>query len=175
MSDPRVPKMVYFLMLLKGLLAWTRAYPQLPNRMASHFDIYGRPNGWQPKEAFFLTMALAIVATGAIGFLLPRAIAAAPAGLINLPRRDYWLAPDRREATFRFLRSRFAWFACGALFVLLYAASEAINANLPDHGPFLARGMLYVLAGFLLVTAAGTVDLFRHFSSAPPQHSAAAK
>src|SRR6516225_6714532 len=154
-------------MLLMGLLEWMHVYPQLPVRMASHFDPYGRPNGSLPKETFFLVMAFAIVMTGAIGFLLPLAVAAAPAELINLPRKDYWLGPERREETFRFLRARLEWFACGVLFVLLYAASQAINANLPDHVPFGAQGMLYILAGFLLSTMAGTVHLVRHFYSVP--------
>ena len=171
----RLPKIVYFLMLLMGLLEWMHVYPQLPVRMASHFDPYGRPNGSLPKETFFLVMAFAVVMTGAIGFLLPLAVAAAPAELINLPRKDYWLGPERREETFRFLRARLEWFACGVLFVLLYATWQAINANLPDNGPFRAQGMLYVLLGFLLITAAGTVQLLRHFSGAPPKDRPAAR
>jgi len=120
-------------------------------------------------------MAFAIVMTGAIGFLLPIAVAAAPAELINLPRKDYWLGPERREETLRFLRARLEWFACGVLFVLLYATSQAINANLPDNGPFRAQGMLYVLLGFLLITAAGTVQLLRHFAGAPTRDRPTAK
>jgi len=34
----RLPKIVYFLMLLMRLLEWMHVYPQLPVRMASHFD-----------------------------------------------------------------------------------------------------------------------------------------
>ena len=47
----RLPKIVYLLMLLMGLLEWMHVYPQLPVRMASHFDLYGRPNGgWFTAE-----------------------------------------------------------------------------------------------------------------------------
>ena len=171
MHDTRLPKVVYFLMLLMGVLQWMRAYRQLPDRMASHFDFYGRANGRQPKEAFFLVLAVVIVMTGVMGFLIPVVIAAAPTEFINLPRKDYWLAPERREETLRFLRTHLEWFACGVLLVLLYAASQAINANLPDHAPFGARGLLYALAGFLLLTLAGTVRLMRHFYRAPRQDS----
>jgi serine/threonine-protein kinase len=111
MNDTRLPKIVYFLMLLMGLLEWMHAYPQLPDRMASHFDFYGRPDGWQPKEAFFLVMAVVVVMTGLTGFLVPVVLAAAPTEFINVPRRDYWLAPGRREETFRFLRTHLEWFA----------------------------------------------------------------
>src|SRR5215471_2062897 len=133
-----------------GLLEWMHVYPQLPVRMASHFDPYGRPNGSLPKETFFLVMAFAVVMTGAIGFLLPIAVAAAPAELINLPRKDYWLGPERREETLRFLRARLEWFACGVLFVLLYATSQAINANLPDNGPSGPRECSMFCWGFCL-------------------------
>ena len=84
MNDTRLPKIVYLLMLFMGLLEWMQVYPQLPDRMASHFDFYGRPDGWQPKEAFFLVMAVVIGVTGLIGFLLPALIAAAPAGFTEL-------------------------------------------------------------------------------------------
>jgi uncharacterized membrane protein len=171
MNDTRLPKIVYFLMLAMGVLQWVRAYPQLPDRMASHFDLYGRANGWQPKEAFFVVMAVVIAITGAIGFLVPRIIAAAPAELLNLPRKDYWLAPERREETLRFLQTQMEWFGCGVLFILLYAASQAIDANLPDHGPFGTQGMLYVLLAFVLLTTAGTVHLLLHFYRASPPNS----
>lgn len=167
MNGTRLPKIVYFLMLAMGVLQWMHAYPQLPERMASHFDAYGRPNGWQPKETFFLVMGVVIFMTGAIGFLIPRAIAAAPAGLINLPRKDYWLAPERREETLSFLRAHMEWLACGLLFVLLYATSQAINANLPEHGSFGAQGMLYVLLVFVLLVMGATVHLLRHFYRVP--------
>ena len=49
----RLPKIVYFLMLLIGLLRWMHVYPQLPDPMASHFDLYGRRNGSLPKETVF--------------------------------------------------------------------------------------------------------------------------
>lgn len=168
MNDTRAPKIVYCLMLLMGIFQWVDAYPKLPDRMASHFDFFGRPNGWMPKEAFFLVMGVVIVVTGVIGFVIPAALAAAPTELINLPRKDYWLAPERRDETFRFLSTWMEWFACGVLFILLYAASQAINANLPDHGPFGAQGMLYVLLVFTLLTMGGAVHLLRHFWRIPP-------
>ena len=37
----------------------------------------------------------------------------------------------------------------------------------PTTAPSRARGMLYVLVGFLLITAAGTVQRLRHFAGAP--------
>jgi len=74
-------------MLLMGVLEWMRAYPQLPERMASHFDFYGTANGWQPKEAFFLVLAVVILMTGVMSFLIPVVIAAAPTEFINLARQ----------------------------------------------------------------------------------------
>lgn len=72
-------------MLGMGILQWMHAYPQLPDWTASHFDFYGKPNGWHPKEAFFPVMAVVIAITGAIGFFVPKLIAAAPAEFIKHP------------------------------------------------------------------------------------------
>ena len=44
MNDPRVPKLVVFLLLALGFLQWAHVYPQLPDVMAAHFAA----NGFRP-------------------------------------------------------------------------------------------------------------------------------
>jgi uncharacterized membrane protein len=167
MNDSRLPALLYVLMLLLGVLQWVHAYPQLPAIMASHFAANGTPNGWEPKQAFFLLTSVIISMTAIASFVVPRWIASLPASLINLPHKPYWLAPERREETLRFLRAQMAWFGCGLLFLLLNAISQAINANLPGMRHFDSRGMLYVLGGFVLFSLAWTAHFLRHFYNVP--------
>lgn len=168
MNDSRFPVLLYFLMLLFGVLHWFRVYPQLPERMASHFTTNGTPNGWQPKLSFFLLSCGVVGMSAFVAFLVPRLIASRPAEKINLPHKEYWLAPPRREDTMRFFRAQMAWFGCGLLFVLLYGTSQAINANLPSVGYFDTRGMWYVVAGFLFFTLVWVIHFLRHFYKVPP-------
>jgi uncharacterized membrane protein len=170
MNDSRPPALLYFVMLTLSVLQWAHAYPQLPETMQSHFTANGTPNGWQPKEAFFLLTSVVIVLTAFMSFLVPHLITSLSPDKINLPNKSYWLAPERREETSRFFRAQMAWFGCGLLFLLLYGISQAINANLPSVRHFDSQGMWYVLAGFLLFIAAWTVHFLRHFYSVPPSH-----
>jgi len=171
MNDSRLPTLVYLLLLVMGLLQWANAYPQLPDVMASHFSAHGVPNGWAPKPAFFGIMALGVIVSAVAGFLAPRGIQSRPAARINLPHKDYWLAPEHREDTWRFIRAQMAWFGCAVLFVMLYGTSQAINANLPNIGRFDGDAMLYVMAGFVLFCLLWIAIFLRHFYNVPPSQS----
>jgi uncharacterized membrane protein len=160
--------MLYAFLILVFLLIVAYYYPQMPHRMASHFAADGRANGWQSREAFFVLMLLVTSTSAIVGFLAPRQIAAKSNARINLPHRDYWLAPERRDQTMRFISATMAWFACGILFVLISGTYLALQANLaPDH-LFHSEAMLVVLVGFLLGLLSILVRLVRHFQRVPP-------
>ena len=167
MNDSRFPTILYCVLLVLGVLQWAHVYPQLPAVMASHFSGYGAPNGWQPKPAFFAVMALVIAVTAIPTFLVPRRLPSLPPERINLPNKSFWLAPERREETFRFFRAQMAWFGCALLFLLLYATSQAINANLPSIGRFDWQGMWYALGGFAIFCIVWLIHLLRHFQNVP--------
>jgi uncharacterized membrane protein len=155
-------------LFLAGLLMMAYYYPQMPERMASHFAADGRANGWQSREAFFALMLMVTSTSAIVGFLAPRQIAARSNARINLPHRDYWLAPERREETMRIISATMAWFACGIVFVLISGTFLALEANLaPDH-QFNSRAMLAVLVGFLGGLLSLLVRLVRHFQKVPP-------
>jgi uncharacterized membrane protein len=90
-------------------VAWY--YPRLPDMVASHFNARGEADGWTGKQSFALMQA------GAIGFValvfvplvlfLPRI----PKSMVNLPHRDYWLAPERADQTCREVGDTLLWFA----------------------------------------------------------------
>ena len=168
MDDPRLPRLLYAFLFLVGLLMMAYYYPQMPQRMASHFAADGRVNGWQSRESFFVLMLLVTSTSALVSFIAPRQIAAKPNHRINLPHRDYWLAPERRAETMRFISATMAWFGCGILFVLISGTFFALQANLvPDHR-FNSAAMLVVLGSFLAGLFALLVGLVRHFQRVPP-------
>jgi len=167
-NDPRLPRFLYMFLLLAGLLMMAYYYPQMPQRMASHFAADGSPNGWQSREAFFVLMIVVSSASAVVCVLAPRQIAAKSNARINLPHRDYWLAPERRAETMRTISATMAWFGCGILLVLISGTFLALQANLaPDHH-FNSEAMLAVLGGFLASLLFLFVGLVRHFQRVPP-------
>lgn len=163
MSDAWIPRTVYGFLLAIGALDWVRRYPLLPGRMASHFGPHGEVTNWQSKEQFFMTMVVVVGVSFVAGFLAPFLIGVMPANMINLPNKEYWLAPVRREETMRYLGMKMGWFACALLFLQLFVTSEAINANMPAHPPFDIGATFAVLFGLVAFMGIWTVSLLRHF------------
>lgn len=163
MDEPRLPRMLYVFLVLVCLLMMAYYYPQMPQRMAAHFAADGYPNGWQSRESFFLLTIFLCASSAVVAFLAPWQIASRENARINLPNREYWLAPERREATMRYIASTMSWFGCGLLFVLISGTFLALRANLaPDHR-FSSEAMLLVMAAFLLSLMFLIVGLIRHF------------
>jgi uncharacterized membrane protein len=169
LDDPRLPRLLYLFLVLVCLLMMGYYYPQMPQRMASHFAADGSPNGWQPRESFFLLMFFVCASSAVVAFFAPWQIASRPNARINLLNRDYWLAPERREATMRHIASTMSWFGCALLFVLISGTFLALRANLAPDQRFNSQAMLVVLGmffAFLLFLFAG---LIRHFRRVVPQ------
>jgi hypothetical protein len=113
-------------------------------------------------------MLLVTSTSALVGFVAPRQIAAKANHRINLPHRDYWLAPERRAETMRTISATMAWFGCGILFVLICGTFLAMQANLaPDHR-FNSEAMIIVLGGFLVGLLGLLFRLIRHFQRVPP-------
>jgi uncharacterized membrane protein len=167
-DDPRLPRLLYFVLLISSLLMMVYYYPQMPRRMASHFAADGRINGWQSREGFFALMLLVTSSSAIICFFVPRQIAAQPNHRINLPNRDFWLAPERREQTMRFIAAMMGWFGCGVLIVLISGTYLALQANLAPYGRFNSEAMLVVLAAFLVSLFIWLIRFIRHFQSLAP-------
>ena len=169
MDDPRLPRTLYFFLVLICLLMAGYYYPQMPQRMAAHFAADGSPNGWQPRESFFLLMAVICASSAVVTFFAPWQIASKADARINLPNRDYWLAPERRESTMTYIASTMSWFGCGLLFVLISGGFLALRANLTREHHFDSGAMLVVLGSFLFFLLLLIGRLVRHFQSASEQ------
>ena len=144
--------------LAAGLIACSAALvlattAGLPPVVASHFAADGRANGWMSREAYAWMMALMSLVTpyvvwGAAAWLprrWPR--------LVNLPFRDYWLAPERREATLARLGRMGLWMGLlsAALIAGIHVAVVLANRRVP---PAAGDGMLWVLGPFVVAIVA---------------------
>jgi len=129
------------------------SYDDLPLRLATHFNLEGRPNGWMSRDGFV---------EFSIGFctLMPAFIVGVmsmtgwiPVSFVNLPHRDYWLAPERRKATSALLLRYALWFACMNVLFITGVHWMVVQANDPIHGVRLSGlGMVFVAGTFLLGT-----------------------
>ena len=84
-------------------------YPRVPDRIASHFDAAGHPNGWSSKDSFFgiyagMVIVAAVIFLGAGLWMTKISIK-----YLSFPNREYWLAPERREETMHVLSQYLFW------------------------------------------------------------------
>ena len=107
-------------------------YTGLPQRMASHFGSSGAADGWTSRPAFAaayvgLVAGMALLYNG-LAWGLPRL----PASMINLPRRDHWLAPERREETLKDLGRLLTVIGSATVLFLMLVFHLCIRANLDN-------------------------------------------
>ncbi len=80
-----------------------------------------------------------------------------PSARINLPNRDYWLAPERRDETILVLRAGIMWFGTLLVAFLCYAhwlvvlANESQPAHL-DESWFVGGLAVFVVATLVWLT-----------------------
>jgi uncharacterized membrane protein len=138
----------------------------LPPRVASHFDVHGRPDGWMSKEGYLRFMAV-------LGIVLPLLVWSTalltrvlPPTMVNLPHREYWLSPERREATCAYLAGKMAWLACSFVLFLTGLHWLVVKAN-RQQPVVLTNGIWVLTAAFLIAIGAWLAGLVWRFSRPP--------
>ena len=101
-----------------------------------------------------------------LAFGIPRLIGALPISLVNVPNKEYWLAPERREETMAFFKAQFAWFGCGFLGFLLVVNQLVFDANRTSPRRLNSTAFVTAMILFLAFVGIWTVRLIVRFSKA---------
>jgi len=144
------------------LYIWSSAHA-LPPIVASHFGPSGVPNGFMPRRSYLgvmmiIVLAVPVLTTVGMGSMLRR-----PGARINLPHRDYWLAPERREDTVTVLLGHMRLFAVALVLLLTYVHGLVVSANARLPPLLDSTLMMRALGVFLLFTITWIVMLLRRF------------
>ena len=156
--------LLFFISLGVAQALYFRA--ELPPRVASHFDGAGRPNGWMSRDGFVLFQCTLLLALGALFGFGGRLLAITPKSLINLPNKNYWLAPERRAASMAFLTGWMRWFGAATVAWMLGVFQLVAQANL--RGGRLDSARFWTTLGICLIgLAIAVVLLYRRFPAPP--------
>lgn len=136
---------------------------RLPNKVATHFNLAGNPDGFmtlQNHQSFIIlsTIFFPLFMVFMVGIL--------PAwfpSLVNISHRDYWFAPERKNQTFDYLYSM----ACklGVLMVFFFVGLNVIIVVANNSSPVLMPKLPFfvVMALFLLGVFLWVIMLFLKF------------
>jgi uncharacterized membrane protein len=160
-----VKKMHLFLAfaVLLGVIECFWFYPLLPTRVAVHFGAGGAANGWGTKDGFFTTLGITYLILVVVFGALPLLFRLTPDSMINLPNKEYWLSPERREETHDRLANQMLFVGGMAILLLDAIFYLCFQANISDK-PALNPDMLWILIGvFFAVSIAWTINMLRSY------------
>lgn len=141
---------------------------QLPERVAIHFGVGGRADGWADRQqAVMLSEILCVVPV--VFLVLAQLMRVLPSGAFNLPHRDYWLAPERRAETVAAISGQLMWMGCLMVLFLAGVYWLTIEANRLTPPRLPMQSFLALLVAFLAATGIWTVLFLRRFFKLPPQ------
>ncbi|HTV18870.1 MAG TPA: DUF1648 domain-containing protein [Polyangiaceae bacterium] len=90
-----------WLLALSGVaaLAFTfYVYSVSPDIVPVHYAANGAPDRWGPRQEVLHICGWLIGISTACFLAAPALFRRAPAAIINLPHKDYWLSPEHRDA-----------------------------------------------------------------------------
>jgi uncharacterized membrane protein len=163
----RIARWVFAALLAAVVLQALVYYPRLPERMASHFNGAGQAIGWSSKARFFGLHTFVVAVVTACFAILPAWIQRLPARLINLPNKDYWLAPERQGATMAGVSAALTWFGCAVLIFILALTRLVIRVNL-GRDPVLSAPALWACMGGLVLCLALMILRMLYLGRRPP-------
>ena len=164
-GKPGYASAIVFLCLYAAYVAMVlTTASELPGRVATHFGFEGRADGWMSRSAYQVfqiafPLVISLIFTGTSAM-----VRFFPAKYVNLPRKDFWLVPERRALTASIIRSRMTWLAClmtlffGGLHVLTLAANRVQPPQLP------MGGLLMVVMFFLISLMIWVILLLMRFA-----------
>lgn len=175
MSNPKIHTSVKHLCLVISLLIFFVLYTgscafillsakALPERVASHFDFNGQADGWMSRSgyilfAIFFPLGISLF-LGLIGWL----IRYLPASMINMPNKNYWLAPERKAKTACTMFIFMIWLACILLLFFTAIHISVIQANKMVPPKLSQTHTAGNLVGFLIVLAVWIIAMFKQFA-----------
>ena len=140
----------------------------LPANMASHFNAEGIADGFMSQEGYTNTMLALIVLVPGLLALTPLGMRKLPANLINIPHKEYWLTPERRELTFQTLHRFMSVMACFLLLFLSYVHWLVIQANERQPPAMSVPNIVLGMIVFLLLIGGWSLLLHRQFKLTGP-------
>jgi len=143
--------MIYLLLVLAAavlFIAWSGQ--SLPAVVASHFGPAGVADGFMPREAYLRLMGLISVAVPLLIAFCNNLLRVIPSNMINLPNRDYWLAPERKEETYAFFHNHGIVFSViiAAFFCFVHWSVTRANRLIPPH---LSQSFFFISLGFFVL------------------------
>ncbi|NCO91627.1 MAG: DUF1648 domain-containing protein [Armatimonadetes bacterium] len=130
MSNKATATFVFIFVFVTTVFYSLHCRSVLPDEVASHFGASGQPEGWSSRDSF---VAMSLVTSSLCALLFwgtALCMAKVPDAFLNLPHKEFWLAPERRQETHDYLTTWSLGFASATMLLLLDMFRQTVRVNL---------------------------------------------
>ncbi|HEC13140.1 MAG TPA: hypothetical protein ENI80_07800 [Acidiferrobacteraceae bacterium] len=155
--------------MLVGLYLQYYYLPQLPDYVAVNFGDGGVPNAWHKKDANVVIGGLSLIVNTVVFLLMPVIFSRFPVRLISFPKREYWLAEERKAQS---IRSMSAWMQFFGVFTncfIIAVTHLVFMANISDPVRLNNDHFFSMIGLYVLVLVVWLKLLYGKFNKIPPQ------
>lgn len=154
---------VYILLFIIEIVILRNFYFSLPDKIATHFGNMNNPDGFSDKFNFILIYNVFLFFLILMFYGINIFIKKSSNSMINVPKKEYWLAPERRDITIVMLQANLNFFGIITFIFMLVNLIFIIDANLSS--PIKLNNDFWIaLMLFLVSTMAWLIRLLLVFS-----------
>lgn len=137
-------------------------HSKLPDPVPSNFDETGHVNGEMSLFGFYCLMILLHVVMLVLFPVLGAFLKVIPNSFINLPNKDYWLAPERRDSTLLFNSTYLVAIGWQTSWLLIFIFHLTCVVAVGDRATIMPE-FNYVIVGYLAAIFGGVIYLYCKF------------
>ncbi|PKL83061.1 MAG: hypothetical protein CVV24_06970 [Ignavibacteriae bacterium HGW-Ignavibacteriae-3] len=163
MTKARYSAIVFFTLILVSVALPLFYYINLPDRVASHFNITGRADGWMSKESFLIVELSVIIPLSGFFYAIIHFLPKFPDSLINLPNKEFWLGEERREESLKMFQHMVYWIGSLTLGFLSLIFQEVHAVNLAGGNKITPNVWIYLII-FLSAIIFIILKMYLHFN-----------
>jgi uncharacterized membrane protein len=167
MKSKYIGLLILFLLVSLNLGLSGYYYTVLPPRVASEFDLLGNPKSWMPKGTFVIFNVCLLILLPAFLLSVAWICTKLPKWMIDMPNKDYWLAPERKAQTAATLFLFILWLTDGLELFLTALVGLVYRANM-GHAEAMRLAPDIFLVCFLTFIAVWIVCFYAKFKKIPP-------
>ena len=141
---------VFGILLLCLFVQMGYFYPKLPAQVAMHFNGAGEPDHWGSKNKMLVFQLGLYIFMGSLFYGSRFLVSVLPDSMVNLPKKEYWLSPERRDETMRFIQSFTVWIGNATFLLFLFLFQLNFQACLTDHPLLNMKLFIPIFLGYMV-------------------------
>lgn len=120
-------RVLFLLVLALSLAQLMLAAQRLPLEVPLHFNAAGQPDSWGSRASLLILNSVLLAMNATLFLGLPWLTKRLPDDLINIPQKEYWLDPVRRDESLRAMGEHLLWMGTATQLLLMDLLAQTVQ------------------------------------------------